>query len=265
MAQEHAHRQWHRSQDAYLAGVCAGIAECYDMDAISVRILFILLTLVTCGFALLVYVAFGFLLPRAADSAPLYDVMPEQAESNAFGHLDCAQLSDPMLDRQSSGSNLVIRLGVAVAIMILFMVIAINATSLVVGASWWQFWPTICLMAGLCLTIVPVGVGRKAAWHAFGIVLMSTAAMALPMSLGVIGWETIPYALSRLWPLIVVAVAMAAVGSMRGIDALVVGGALCVTAFCLAALALYALPGSADALMVLMPDGNVLRIAILPE
>ena len=265
MAQEHAHRQWHRSRDAYLAGVCAGIAECYDMDAISVRILFILLTLVTCGFALLVYVALGFLLPRAADSAPLYDVMPEQAESNAFGNLDCARLSDSMLDRQSSGSNLVIRLGVAVAIMILFMVIAVNATSLVVGASWWQFWPTICLMAGLCLTIVPVGVGREVAWHAFGIVLMSTAAMALPMSLGVIGWETIPYALSHLWPLIIVAVTMATVGFARGIDALVVGGALCVTAFCLAALALFALPGSADALMVLMPDGNVLRIAILPE
>ena len=43
-----------RSRDAYLGGVCAGLAEYYDLDPIVVRILTVLITIMTLGLGVLV-------------------------------------------------------------------------------------------------------------------------------------------------------------------------------------------------------------------
>ncbi|MEJ0058966.1 MAG: PspC domain-containing protein [Terricaulis sp.] len=54
--------------DAKVAGVCAGIGAYFDIDANLVRLLFVVLTIFTHGFFILVYVAMMFLIPSAHTS-----------------------------------------------------------------------------------------------------------------------------------------------------------------------------------------------------
>jgi phage shock protein PspC (stress-responsive transcriptional regulator) len=54
--------------DAKIAGVCAGIGAYFDIDANIIRLLFILATLFTSGFVILVYIAMMFLIPSAHTS-----------------------------------------------------------------------------------------------------------------------------------------------------------------------------------------------------
>ena len=51
------HKRFYRSSDAVIGGVCAGIADYFDMDALVVRILAIMLLMVTLGLGFFVYVA----------------------------------------------------------------------------------------------------------------------------------------------------------------------------------------------------------------
>lgn len=263
MAQQIAKRQLYRSRDAYLAGVCAGIAEYCDFDAIVIRILAILLTLTTFGCAAIVYLILWAYLPRAPESPALYDITPEWAESSAFGEIDL--LNETGIDARSSetGPSLFVRLGIAVALMLVFMAVAVNVTPLLSGSEWWQFWPLGLLMIGLCLIVIPVGSKHTTAWHAFGIVVMSVGASLLPMTLGVIAWETIPFAFERLWVFVVVALVLFILGFTRNSGALMVTSALCITAFCLLMLLLYAIPGDADAVLLLVSGDGVYRVGLI--
>jgi phage shock protein PspC (stress-responsive transcriptional regulator) len=58
----------HRSQDRMLAGVCGGIAEWLDWSPTSVRILYVLISLLSAAFpGILVYLLLWFLMPDAED------------------------------------------------------------------------------------------------------------------------------------------------------------------------------------------------------
>lgn len=254
----------YRSRDAHLAGVCAGIADYFELDPIVVRILAVLIALTTLGLGVIVYLALWAALPRAPESPALYEVVPEKAESSAFGRLDSMQVMRTGGSKAMSGPSFVARLSVAVALMLLFMAVAVNVSPMVSGVSWWQFWPLALLMAGLFLIVVPVGAPHESFWHAVGIAVTSIGASMLPMSLGVIAWETVPYAIEQLWVFLVVSAAMFVLGYSRGVGALMIAGALCFSAFCLIMLTSYFIPGNMDGITLLMPDGRSLLIVMSP-
>ncbi len=55
-----------RSQNKMLAGVCAGIAEYFDIDPTLVRVLYVVLTLFSAAFpGLLLYIILLLLMPQA--------------------------------------------------------------------------------------------------------------------------------------------------------------------------------------------------------
>jgi phage shock protein C len=52
------------SIDRKLAGVCGGIAEYYELDSTLVRLIWAILTIVTCGLGVLAYIAAMFIIPN---------------------------------------------------------------------------------------------------------------------------------------------------------------------------------------------------------
>ena len=155
-----ADRQLYRSRNALVGGVCAGIAERIDAEAIVVRIFAVLLALVTLGLSIVVYVVLWVRLPLEPEGPEPLEVMPEYAESNAFGAIAYREngtlLESRTLDKsQPQGLPIVARLAVAVGLMLLFLVVSINISPLVPGTQWWQFWPIAFMIVGLCLMIVP--------------------------------------------------------------------------------------------------------------
>lgn len=61
-----------RSDDEIVAGVCAGVAECLDIDPVAARILAVLLTVCTAGLAAVAYVVMWLVLPKRMETpAPI--------------------------------------------------------------------------------------------------------------------------------------------------------------------------------------------------
>lgn len=252
-----------RSCDACVGGVCAGLAERFDLDPIVVRILAVFIALLTAGLGAIAYIVLWARLPREAEPDVPYEVTPESAESSAFGSVDCAtgRVAGHVNSGSANGISLVTRLAIAVGVIVLFLAVSVNLSPLLPGTKWWQFWPVAVLSVGLCLIIVPVPTRFEAAWHALGVVVTSIAAMLLPMALDVVAWETLPNALSQGWLLVVVAVLMFAIGLYRKSNALIIGSSFFIVAFCIFALTMCALPGVAESLTLHMPDGRSLQIA----
>lgn len=261
MATVAAERRLFRARDgAYIGGVCAGLAERFELDTIVVRVLAVLLALLTFGLAVVVYVALWVHVPLAPESGGPYDVTPESAESSSFGCVDCAAASG---ERRMTSIPLLARLAIAVGLMLLFLAVATGISPFVPGTEWWQFWPLAFLMAGLCLIVVPVRSSREAAWHAAGIALTAASASILPMSLGIMSWSTVTCAFSQFWPLVAVAVALFAIGLRRCSGALLLASAFCFVAFCVAGVTLCAVPGALETFLFNMPSGRSLRFVIV--
>ena len=260
MMQREAIAGLRRSRDACLGGVCAGIAQRYDVDPIIIRILALLVAAVTFGLAAIVYVALWAALPQEPLSSELYDIAPEQAESSAYGCVDCSKSAHLRGDGESL--SIIVWLIVAICLMLLFLLVALNVSPMVKCSQWWQFWPLALSIVGVGLIVIPVHGCREAAWHALGVVITAFAISCLPMSLGILSWHTFSYALERLWILLALAAALFVIGLHRSNGALVILGSLLVAVFCLSTIALFAIPGDVANLMILMPDGRSLRIAI---
>lgn len=254
-----------RSRDAYLGGVCAGLAEHFDLDPIVVRILAVLVSVMTFGLGIIAYVVLWVRLPLEDEAGVLYEITPESAESNAFGLVNCktGRATDEDRETDVDGASMLARLAVAVCLVMLFLVVAMNISPLLPGTEWWQFWPVAFLILGLCLIIIPIPTKHEAAWHALGIVLTSVSATMIPMALGMLSWSTVTSAFSQAWLFLAAAIVLFVFGLYRGIDALPIVAAFFVVAFCLVALTMCALPGDVESLLFHMPDGSYLKISFV--
>jgi phage shock protein PspC (stress-responsive transcriptional regulator) len=59
------HKKLHRSRNQMIAGVCAGIAEYFDIDPTLVRIIYVLLSIFSAGFpGLLLYIILWIVMPQ---------------------------------------------------------------------------------------------------------------------------------------------------------------------------------------------------------
>lgn len=76
-----------RSRDALLGGVCAGLAEHFDVDPVIVRILAVVLTIGTAGLAALVYVVLWMILPLAPKEVGPVEVAPQSVHSDTYGEV----------------------------------------------------------------------------------------------------------------------------------------------------------------------------------
>ncbi|WP_139651541.1 PspC domain-containing protein [Raoultibacter phocaeensis] len=80
-----ADKRLYRSRDALIGGVCAGIAEYFDIDPIVARILAVVLTLATAGTFAIAYLALWIILPLAPDPTAPVEVKPESVHSETYG------------------------------------------------------------------------------------------------------------------------------------------------------------------------------------
>ncbi len=254
-----------RSRDAVLGGVCAGLADRFDLDPLVVRILAVFIVLLTFGLGAVAYLVLWVRMPLGADSEAPFEITPESAESSSFGFVDCS--TGRAASRSCSGSKNGVafpaRMAIALGLMLLFIIVAVNLAPMLPGTEWWQFWPLALVIAGLCLIIIPVPTQYEGAWHALGIVVTAVAVMLLPISLDILSWETVPYAITRAWLFFVPAVLLFAYGIYSKSSALMVTASFFIVAFCVYALVMCAVPGNAQDLMVHMPDGRFLKIAFL--
>ena len=244
-----------------VGGVCAGLADRFDMDIIVPRILAVLIALVTFGLGAIAYVVLWARLPErplelASDP---FEVLPDYTDIDGQGAI--AGVGPNGLDLagapQRSTAFLVARVATAVCLAVLFLVVAAMVPPFIPGTDGWQLWPVAFLIGGVFLAIVPIPSEREMAWHVLGIVITSFSAMALPMSLDLVSWHTIPFAFKTLWFLVAAGAVMLVVGFIKNDTAFMIGGAVCVAAFCLFSLVFLSIPGGTTNLILVVPQGSL--------
>jgi len=260
-----------RARNSAVGGVCAGLAEHFDLDTIVVRILAVLITLLTGPLGIIGYLVLWAAIPLEPQRAIPYDVMPEYAESSTYGNIACKKAASlraggtvraqgaPEDDQVGEGVSIPCRIAIALGLTVLFLALSVNLSPLLPGTRWWQFWPVAPLTLGLCLIVIPVHSRHpsgEAAWHVAGVVMSACSATLLPMALGIVSWHTLPFALDHLWGLLLLAVVLFTFGFARNSLALMMLGAFFVVCFCVLTIFLYAIPGDMEALMTVIPGGR---------
>ena len=272
----------HRSDNEAISGVCAGVAEYFDLDPIAVRILAVLLSICTFGIAAVAYVIMWLVLPgrmeaptpiacaayvaapasvspaparRARGMAPVPPVglAPESPVPEANPVVAPVAASEEPCDRcgMEGWSRLCVWLGA----VILAVDAALLFDFLVRGIVWWQLWPVALVVAGFVLMFVPAKKGRLIRRFSCGLSLVAMGVVALFMSIGVLSPFSFVYAVSKLWPMFLVMAGLLVMNISLHDEMFDFGLALCAIVVCVATCTAFAVPGPLEFVTVELPFG----------
>ncbi len=272
----------HRSDDEVIAGVCAGAAECFDLDPIAVRILAVLLAICTGGLAVAVYAVMWLVLPKRMEvpapiacaayvpaAEPVPAGFPRKRRgaapvppagfvvddgcckpAPAVAPVDSAE--EPC-DRcgMSGWSRLCVWLGSA----LLAVDAALLVDHVVEGIVWWQLWPVLCVVAGLVLMVVPSKKGSFARRFSCGLVIVAASVVMLFMSIGILAPSSVFYAMAKLWPIVLIMAGLVVMNVSFRDQMFDFGLALCVIVVCVAMCTAFAIPGTLEQVTLNLPFG----------
>lgn len=141
-----------RSQtDKMLAGVCGGLAAYLGLEAIWVRLFFVLVTVVPNGFGVLLYIILWIIMPEAGrEDLPADQRIQANAQDMAGRAQEFAQNVEQTV-RTLPNRQAGILIGVA--LIVFGVVFLLNNLNLV----WWlrfdQWWPLLLVVGGVALLI----------------------------------------------------------------------------------------------------------------
>ena len=241
-------RRLYRSRDAYVGGVCAGIANYCEVDPLVIRIMAVLLMVVTAGLASIAYLVLWAHVPLEPDKSGPYDVMVQDAKRASHHEADLYLVTDDEGQKELvrlplRGLSLLSRVVIVVALGALALATALLLGLLVPGVPWWNFWPVLPFITGLFFIVVPVRSRHCSAWRAAGIMLAASSIAVLPICTGLVSPRTIPYAIQLFWPLLLAAAILFVVGVWSCSSAVTMFGAFGFIAFCAVSAACCIIPG----------------------
>jgi phage shock protein PspC (stress-responsive transcriptional regulator) len=234
-------KRLHRSDDGIIAGVCAGIAEYIDVDAVVIRILAVLLTLVSWGTAIVVYLILWFAIPQ----------------ENTVRSIDVSCGGQPKQDEEPTVMSFRIRLVTWLGSILIGLGFSFALDVLIVEAHWYQFWPILIVATALEIMVMPARNGKHSALRiTSGLVMLGLGVLMLCCSLDFLAWETFPVAFSRMWPLLLAAIGFVIIGEATDTDAFIILAGVCVLLMCLFAMVLEPVVGPEEAITFNNPIGG---------
>jgi len=238
-------KRLYRSDDAMIAGVCAGFAEYIGADPTIVRIFALVMLVILLGTPALVYLALIFVIPRRPlDSSRPIDIKASStnelsaisnrattpgaawvsSNSEAFDAVDPESAG---LDgrRTNRGLNTATTFGI---LLVGFGVIAL--LGFFVDAFFWLYWPLIIVLVGLITLFTPGYSGWRISRAGYSILLLTVGVALQLWRLDYYGFAVFWYTLFTLWP-----------AGLIGLGLLIIGGAIRRDIFKLAAALLVSL------------------------
>ena len=233
--------------DVAIAGICAGLADYFDVDALVVRILALLALLASFGAAAFAYLVLWAVIPMREDGDPI-TVRAEGAPDPSMS---------PILTRKAClviwSTAFVACIGFAGALDIVL-----------VDSHWWQFWPIIPFSFGIMMMVFPVRRRFHADLMACGIAFVGIGLQLLFCSIDLLSWTTVPEAAGDLWPLLAVSVGCSVYGHVRRSNLMIFASGLFVLVAAILAATVFGIPGDVDALAFRVLPGSEYEITAAP-
>ena len=137
-------RMYKSSSDRMLFGVSGGLADYLDVDPTLVRLAWIVLGIVTAGFAILAYIVLAIVMPEPTDEADTGDTGPgEDAEAEA------SRSGAASTPKQRRGRGFGVVAGAALIVLgVLFLGVNLD---LIAWIDWGIVWPVVLILLGLLL------------------------------------------------------------------------------------------------------------------
>ena len=272
----------HRFDDEVIAGVCAGVAECFDLDPIAARILAVLLAVCTGGLAVVAYAVMWLVLPKqmevpapiaCAAYVPAAEPVPAGFPRKRRGSAPvppagfvvddgcckpapvAAPVGRPEEPCERCGMSGWSRLCVWLGSGLLAVDAALLFDYLVEGIVWWQLWPVLCLVSGLVLMVVPSKKGSFARRFSCGLVVVAASVVMLFISIGILDSVSVLYAMAKLWPIALIMAGLVVMNVSFHDQMFDFGLALCVIVACVAMCTVFAIPGPLEQVAVNLPFG----------
>lgn len=277
------------SGDEAIAGVCAGIADRFDVDPLVVRILAVLFAIVTFGLVLPIYAVIWLVIPKRLDASIPIDCaayVPAELEgytsSDSCGRARTRSRGEApvppvgfSLDEGRVVENHVVqpvekpedcpcetggmtgwsRFCVWVGSIILALEVVAVFDIVVEGVMWWQLWPLTFTVAGFVLMLVPSSRGSRIRRFSAGLSIVSVSVVVLLMTTGLIAWQSAVVAVDKLWPVLLVIAGLLLMRMSLHDDMFNLAIALVVVVVCLAVVFFFAIPGSLEHAVINTPLG----------
>ena len=225
-----ATKRIYRSDDEAIGGVCAGLAEHLDMDVAAVRILAILLFMASFGLVSVAYAFLWLVLPKHL--AISSETLPCTAYSDEEGEVRPCSADDPCCGDGPAGWS---RACMWVGIALLTVGAAFFLGAFVPSVEWWRFLPVAVCLTGVALMVTPSRSMPRLRRFSLGLMLMFSGLLVLAVSVGVVSFSTVLFALSKLWPGGLVIVGLVVIGSALDDDLFYLCAAACLAVLLAAA------------------------------
>ena len=112
--------------------------------------------------------------------------------------------------------------------------------------------------------VVPAKPGHRTRHFVDGLVCFCVGGTLLPMSLGMVGWQTIGLMLMGLWPVLLMVAGLLILGGALKSPLLTLLAGACFAVFCVVGLVWYAVPGSVEHVVISAPYGRDYYIEMPP-
>ena len=255
-----------RSGDEAIAGVCAGIADRFDVDPLVVRILAVLFAIVTFGLVLPIYAVIWLVIPKRLDaSIPIDCAAYVPAELEGYTSSDEGRVVENHVVQpvekpedcpcETGGMMGWSRFCVWVGSIILALEVVAVFDIVVEGVMWWQLWPLTFTVAGFVLMLVPSSRGSRIRRFSAGLSIVSVSVVVLLMTTGLIAWQSAVVAVDKLWPVLLVIAGLLLMRMSLHDDMFNLAIALVVVVVCLAVVFFFAIPGSLEHAVINTPLG----------
>ena len=138
--------------------------------------------------------------------------------------------------------------------------VSVAASAAIREIAWWQCWPLFFIVLGIVRMAVPAPGNASAAAFLLGVTLASAGLLLLPISVGIVAWDSLEAMTEGLWPLLVGAVALLAFGLHARSVTPVLVATLLVVMFCVLGLLMYAEPGTLRTVTLVTPLGREYQV-----
>ena len=149
-------------------------------------------------------------------------------------------------------------------ILLLFAGTGALVGNFVIGVHWWQFWPLVFVIAGICYMVIPGKKGRRVDHFVDGLVMFSAGVFLLAMSLDLIKYSSLGPIFSHLWPVLLIMAGFFVLANALKMSIFTLCAGLCFTGFCVAGLLWFGIPGATEAIYIYLPFADPVMITINP-
>jgi phage shock protein C len=148
-----AKRVYRKPSEGKLTGVCAGLADYFEVDVVLVRLAFVVATLATGGIALLAYIAAAIIIPSEEVVAPKAKINKREADAASKNDISANlhQLSEDF--KATNGEqNLRLLLGLVLIFLGLWL-LGVQFVPRWIVFNWSYVWPVILVLVGVSILL----------------------------------------------------------------------------------------------------------------